>query len=312
MHRSSGTLDVLQRFLTGGGLPAFALSLLFFFELLLVGLLLAPTAQTGLGAFAESFRIWCFGYDPATGTLEWAYVVSMLTTPIMLGSFFAVLWWEPLRQLLARPMAFVRLVAVAGLLVGSAGGALALLGPEAGQSEFPFPAESLRTALPAPELSLINQLEQPIDVAELRGKVVVLTAIYASCPHTCPRILAQAKNAIAELDEEERADLRLIAVTMDPKVDSPEVLSVLGGLHGLAPPLYNLATGEAPEVERILDDMGIARERDPETGIIQHANLFLLLDRQGKLAYRLGLGDQQQRWLVSALRVLLREGQEAS
>ena len=57
----------------------------------------------------------------------------------------------------------------------------------------------------------------------------------------------------------------------------------------------------------MLDRMQIARERDPDSGVISHANLFLLIDRDGRLAYRLGLGERQQRWLVSALRVLLGE-----
>ena len=58
--------------------------------------------------------------------------------------------------------------------------------------------------------------------------------------------------------------------------------------------------------------MQVARKRDPETGVIDHANLFLLIDREGRLAYRLGLGERQQRWLTSALRVLLDEKGPAS
>ena len=45
---------------------------------------------------------------------------------------------------------------------------------------------------------------------------------------------------------------------------------------------------------RSLDRMQMARDRDPETGVINHANLFLLIDRDGRLAYRLGLGERQQ------------------
>jgi protein SCO1/2 len=120
-------------------------------------------------------------------------------------------------------------------------------------------------------------------------------------------ILTQAKDAIAELTPEQRDDVRLIAVTMDPEKDSPEVLATLAERHGMQAPLYNLVTGAPPEVERILDRMQIARERDPETGIISHVNLFLLIDREGRVAYHLGLGERQQRWLVSALRVLLKE-----
>ncbi len=94
---------------------------------------------------------------------------------------------------------------------------------------------------------------------------------------------------------------------MDPEKDSQESLARLAENHGLQSPLYNLVTGKPSEVERVLDRMEVARERDPETGVINHANLFLLIDRQGRVAYRLGLGERQQRWLVSALKVLLKE-----
>ena len=65
--------------------------------------------------------------------------------------------------------------------------------------------------------------------------------------------------------------------------------------------------GPSAPLERLLDRVQIARERDPETGVISHANLFLLIDRDGRIAYRFGLGERQQRWLTSALRILLRE-----
>jgi cytochrome oxidase Cu insertion factor (SCO1/SenC/PrrC family) len=71
--------------------------------------------------------------------------------------------------------------------------------------------------------------------------------------------------------------------------------------------LYHLVTGDPADVERLLDRMQIARQRDPETGVINHANLFLLVDRDGRIAYRFGLGERQQRWLTSALEILLRE-----
>jgi protein SCO1/2 len=120
-------------------------------------------------------------------------------------------------------------------------------------------------------------------------------------------ILNQTKAAIAELTPEEREGLRVIAVTMDPERDNPDVLGELAKNHGMDSTLYHLVTGDPAEVEPLLDRMQIARQRDPETGIISHANLFLLIDREGRIAYRLGLGERQQRWLTSALRVLLRE-----
>ena len=293
--------------MTGAPFPAFALSLLLCWVIFLIAMLLMPAEASGLGAFAEDFRIWCFGYDPATGRTEVAYVMSMILPQLMIGAFIAFFWWEPLRELARQPRRIARYLGAAALLVAGASVGFALTTEQALKGELPFPAEELRTAYEAPQFSLTNQLREVVGPAAFEGNVVILTAVYASCPHTCPLILTQAKASIAELSPEEREGLRLIAVTMDPEHDSPDVLQKLAQNHGMESPLYNLVTGDSADVEPLLDRMEIARQRDPETGIINHANLFLLIDREGRVAYRLGLGERQQRWLTSALRVLLRE-----
>jgi protein SCO1/2 len=307
MATFSKRLEVFRNLLTGAAFPAFALSLLVCWEIFLIAMLLAPADTSGFGAFAEDFRIWCFGYDPATGRTEVAYVMSMIIPQFMIGGFIAFFWWEPLRELSKQPRLIARYLGAAALLVAGASVSFVLTAEQGQRGELPFPAEELRTAYEAPQFALINQLRETVGPAEFKGNVIILTAVYASCPHTCPLILSQAKGAIAELSPEEREGLRLIAVTMDPENDSPDVLQKLAQNHGMQPPLYHLVTGASADVEPLLDRMEIARQRDPETGIINHANLFLLIDRQGRVAYRLGLGERQQRWLTSALRVLLRE-----
>lgn len=307
LTRFQKLIDGFAGFVSGVAFPAFALSLLFSWSVFIAAMLFLPASASGLGAFAEEFRVWCFGYDPATGRTEVGYVMAMLLPQVMLAGFILAFWWPPLRAMAQRPRAFIPYFASAAFLVTAAVVGFAYSGVEAPTGELPFPAEALRTAYAPPELVLTNQLEQEVDLIALRGNVVVLTAVYASCPHTCPAILNQAKAAIAEIDPAAREDLRLVAVTLDPQNDSPQVLAGLARMHGLDAPLWNLVTGDAAEVEGTLDRMQMARERDPETGVINHANLFLLIDRDGRLAYRLGLGERQQRWLVSALRVLLRE-----
>ena len=307
MNRAIGPLDGLRQFFAGGGFPLFVLSLLVFYELLVFAMLWLPAGDSGLLAFAEEFRVWCLGYDPATGRTEWVYVVAMVAPQLVMGAAVVLVWWEPLREALERPRALLRHAAAALALVVAAAAGFALLGSEPAAGDLPFPAEALRTAYAPPDLRLVNQDGATVDLASLRGKVVALTAVYASCPHTCPLILAQSKNAAAQLTPEEREELYFVAVTMDPTRDTPEVLQRLAGMHDLEAPLYNLVTGEPATVEGILDRMGISRRRDPETGVIDHANLFLLIDRKGNVAYRLGLGERQERWLVSALQVLIRE-----
>lgn len=119
--------------------------------------------------------------------------------------------------------------------------------------------------------------------------------------------MAQAKTAVAALSKEQRQDLTIVGITLDPKNDTPERLTYMAEGQGVAAPMWNLVTGEPAKVERILDLLSVARERDPETGVIDHSNLFILVDRTGRISYRLTLGKRQQQWLVSALQVLLAE-----
>jgi protein SCO1/2 len=309
--RSDRSIEGIRKFLSGGAFPVFAISLLACWEAFMIGVLLVPPSPSPLGAFAEDFRIWCFGYDPATGRTEWAYVLSMLLPQFMMGSFIALFWWEPLRKILRTPKRAATHAGAAALIVAGNTLGFAFFNSSPASGELPFPAEAIRTAFDSPHLSLTNQEGSPVDLEALRGRVVLLTAVYASCGHTCPLVLSQSKAALAQLAPGELQDLTVIAVTLDPGNDSADVLAGLADAHGLQAPLYNLVTGPGQEVERVLDTLQISRTRDPQTGVIDHANIFLLIDREGKIAYRLGLGDRQKTWLTAALRVLLKERRAA-
>jgi cytochrome oxidase Cu insertion factor (SCO1/SenC/PrrC family) len=297
----------VQRFFVEGGFPAFALFLLAFWELLLVGLALVPPAPSGLGAFAAEFRVWCFGFDPATGRYQVALVLAMLTPPFALAGLLLLVWWEPLGVLARRRAALALHACAAAAVVGVAAGAFAALRTDSEPSELPFPAEALRTAFRAPDLRLVNQIGESVDLDLLRGRVVLLTAVYEQCSQSCPSILEQARRAVDTLPVHLRSELRVVGVTLDPAGDTPERLARLAARHVLEPPLYQLVTGTPAEVESVLDQMSVARRRDGASGVIDHTNLFLLVDRQGKLAYRFSLGPRQERWLGSALRLLLEE-----
>lgn len=302
------TLRAIQSFFSSWRFPALVLGLLACFELLIATMLAAPPSSEGLGAFAEEFRIWCFGYDPATGKMEWSYVAMMAAQPIVIGGLVTLLWWAPLREVVTkRPRALLPYLAGAIVTMGATSATLLALRGEASAAELPFPAEDLRTALPAPAFELENQDGQRVSLQSLRGRVVVMTGVYATCGHTCPLIMAQLERALAALPEGARRDVTVVAITLNPEHDDRKVLADLAKRHEVSAPQYQLLTGRVPEVERILDALSIARKKDPHSGVIDHANLFIVLDRKGKIAYRFTLGERQERWLSLALGLLARE-----
>ncbi|MFZ5478427.1 MAG: SCO family protein [Myxococcota bacterium] len=296
-------MTVVHRIFGSWRFPAFTLAALGSFAALMAVALALPTDRGALGDFAEDFKIWCFGYDPATGRLQWAYVVVFLFQPLAMAAIVFWLWRDTFRGVTPRALA----PWVSAGLLGVSVSAVAMASVEAPtrEAELPFPAESLRTALPTPTLALTDHTGARVDLAALRGKVVLITAVYARCGGTCPTLLAQAGEAVAAVGP--TPDLVVLAVTLDPAHDTVEVLSTVAENRGLSSPPWRLLTGPVAEVEAALDDLAVSRRRDPVSGVVDHANAYVLVDRAGRVAYRLTLGDRQRRWLPSALRVLLAE-----
>jgi protein SCO1 len=287
--------------------PVFMLAVLLLYKLLLLVLVLLPAGGEGVGRFAEAFRVWCFGLDTASGRMELGYVAASFGEPLVLGSILALVWWRPLREGLGRPRALVPYLGAAAAVVLVAGAILGYVGrADAEPLDVAFPGERIRTQVPAPAIDLVNQEGARVVLEELRGEVVIVTGVYASCSITCPMILAQTHRVLAALDEAERAQVTVLAVTLDPERDDVPRLAELARAQSAAAPRWHLLTGEPARVEHVLDLLGITRRRN-EDGVIEHANLFLLVDRAGRVAYRFTLGDLQERWTLAALRALVAE-----
>ncbi|MFP4596784.1 MAG: SCO family protein [Persicimonas sp.] len=301
-------------FITSWRFAAFIISLCVSMTLIFLGILLIPNATTGIGAFAVDFKTWCFGYDPATGGFEWGYVIIMLINPLILAGFVYMLWSRPLHQAMkASLMAVLGTVGVGLLAAVLLGGGMFALGPdEVSAEQLPFPAERIRTELDPPSFELTDQNGEKVALEDLRGRVVLLTAIYASCHTACPMIMVQARKATNALPDDMRDDVTIVAITLDPENDTPERLKEAAAAHQVEAPLWRLVTGEPDTVNEILDDLSVSRRKNPETGEIDHSNLFALIDRDGKIAYRLTLGDRHDTWLPTALKVLVEEGREKS
>lgn len=297
-----------ERLLAGWAFPAFLMFTLAFATAVLGVMLVLPTRGTALEQFADEFRVWCFGLDPRTGHLQWAYVVQSLTSPLLLSSFALLVWWQPLREVWRDDRrALWRAAAPAFVLVAGMVATFALTAPSAAQSETAFPGARIRTSFAAPALELTSHEGRTVSTATLRGRVTVVTAIYSTCGRTCPMILSQAKRVARALDEAQRREVSFIAITLDPTHDGRAELARLAWAQGVRAPQFQLLTGEPDAVERTLDAFGFARRRDPRTGVIDHANFFVVLDRRGRVAYRFTLGERQEPWLVDALRELVRE-----
>ncbi|MBT1160249.1 SCO family protein [Aminobacter anthyllidis] len=89
---------------------------------------------------------------------------------------------------------------------------------------------------PAPDFTLRTADGRTVQLADLRGKVVVLNFIYTSCPDVCPlhaEKIAEVQKLVNDTPMKDR--VTFVMVTTDPSNDTADVLRSYGPAHGLDP-----------------------------------------------------------------------------
>ena len=295
----------ITHFLTGVGLPLFLLSATLVYEAFLLAIVFAPESTSAWGGFVQEFKQWCFNFDPESGHLEWLQVVIMLVEPPFIAILALLLWKQPLRELGSLPQWLAQwktftagTVTAIAIVVG-----LFYYGkPSLGIDDaLPFPGERIRTSLDAPTIPFVDHQGQAYQLADSKGKVTLVTGIYATCSTSCPLILLETKALLESLPEDVLQRLDLVAISLSPEYDTNTYMNRIATAYGFEYPQFRYVNGDPELLNNTTRSLGFSRSVDPETGVSNHANLFLVLDANGDIAYRLTLDDRHKEWLRQAV-----------
>lgn len=147
----------------------------------------------------------------------------------------------------------------------------------------PFEGGVVKPRQAAPPLALSDSTGHPFDLRELRGAPVLVTFVYASCPDVCPAIMQRLKQVRAASGEKGR-DLQVVAVSVDPEGDTPEIVSDFLGRQRLNG-FVRYLIGDRPVLERVWADWAVATSvptDNPE--LIEHTALIYGVTAGGELA----------------------------
>ena len=159
---------------------------------------------------------------------------------------------------------------------------------------------------PAPDVALVNQDGKKVRLSDYRGRALAVTFVFTRCPlpDFCPRMVSHFADVEAALARQPAlaAKAHLLAVTFDPKFDTPEVLRVYGkrSLKSGGFERFELLTGDSAEVKRLADFLSLEYEEDGPG--FTHNLRTAVLDKEGKL-FRLYRGND---WAPAALLADLR------
>lgn len=171
----------------------------------------------------------------------------------------------------------------------------------------PTATELLAKIGPAPEFTLTTQHGTRLSLKDLRGKVVAITFIYASCADTCPLLTAKMAGLQARLGADFGPKVFFLPITVDPERDTPEVLTRYARAHGANTTGWAFLTGTPAEIREVARPYGIYYKKMPR-GDIDHTFLTSLVDQSGTMRVQyLGVRFDADE-LLRDLQSLVREG----
>ena len=134
----------------------------------------------------------------------------------------------------------------------------------------------------SPRLDLVTQDGTPLSLRDLKGKVVLVTFFYSTCPDVCPLLTAKFAVIQRRLKEKglDRA-VHLLSITVDPEIDTPPVLKEYARKYGANFASWAFLTGSRSALEQTWNDFGVVAVRGSK-GDIDHTAMTILLDPQGR------------------------------
>ncbi|MBB3389418.1 protein SCO1/2 [Rhizobium sp. BK275] len=142
--------------------------------------------------------------------------------------------------------------------------------------------ERLPTIGAAPDFTLTSQDGVPVSLRDLRGKVVAVAFIFASCTDICPMLtdnMARVKDALGPVFGPQ---ISFVSITVDPERDTPEVLKQYAQNFAADVKGWVFLSGDPAVVHDVGRRYGVIA-RKTVGGDVDHTLLTSLVDRSGNL-----------------------------
>lgn len=160
---------------------------------------------------------------------------------------------------------------------------------------------------PAAPIHLTRQDGAPFTLSELRGKVVLLAFIYASCKDVCLTETAKMVQVQKGLGKAFGTRVQFVSITLDPEVDTGEVLKRHARQFGARLEGWAFLTGTPAAVRQVAHDYGVVF-RKVDSGKVEHNTLASIIDGQGHLRVQYLGVEFDPNEMLADIQGLVREG----
>jgi len=120
------------------------------------------------------------------------------------------------------------------------------------------------------------------DLAECRGKVVVVSFFYAGCPDVCPTGNAKLVQLQRRLGDAFGREVQFVSITLDPVADDGQVLEKHAREIGAQLDGWAFLTGTPEAVRRVAHDYGVVFHA-LNASRMEHNTLASIIDASGRV-----------------------------
>lgn len=131
----------------------------------------------------------------------------------------------------------------------------------------------------APPIALHDAAGRPVSLAAQRGHWTLVTFLYTHCPDVCPLIAANLNQSLRLLHAS-RTGVRVLAVSVDPRGDTPAAVRAYVREKHLVPQFHYLI-GSRAQLQPVWATYHVAAQT-PGGGVVTHVAYTVLVDPQGK------------------------------
>jgi protein SCO1 len=130
------------------------------------------------------------------------------------------------------------------------------------------------------DFKLTDQDGKSFNFTSTRGKLVLVTFIFTTCPDVCPLLTAKLAAIQRTLEEKNIKDYFLLSITTDPERDTTAALKEYAGHFKADFRRWSFLTDSRQEMAKVWTLFGVNVTKN-ESGQVQHTSLTTLIDRQG-------------------------------
>ena len=136
-----------------------------------------------------------------------------------------------------------------------------------------------------------NHRGKTVKLSDFEGKPAIVVMFYGNCKEVCPILIQDTWRLFSALDEPQRKEVNVLAVSFDPENDTPQALRDYAEQERLNLPNWHFMTAQRAQIRSLAMMLGVQYSKK-SNGHFAHSNLVTVLDRKGRIIKRVEGLDQ--------------------